>query len=297
MTIMTSTEIESYIDGVRAALAELPTEVRDDLLEDLPSHLNEVAAEHGASLVEHLGQPDRYAAELLTAAGLAEITVAGQGTTQLARAAGQALRALAGRVDLAAGRMLAYPRLRDFVVSLQPAWWVARAWVVAQLLAWRVGGQIDVVPDVHNLVLGLLLLVAVVIASVWFGQRSRHFPIGARVPVATGSALLAVIGLFFLADVNSGYNDQPSYATAVPSAVATTAITDVYVYDKSGKLVPGARLFDQSGNPINIGDSTCNGTVQPYPDPNSYPLCPQAKGPFSGGPGALPNSSPTATNP
>ncbi|MEE3919703.1 hypothetical protein V2I01_19575 [Micromonospora sp. BRA006-A] len=44
MTV-TGQEITDYVDRVRAALADLPPAVRDELTEDLPEHLAEVAAE------------------------------------------------------------------------------------------------------------------------------------------------------------------------------------------------------------------------------------------------------------
>ena len=66
----TSTEeITAYVAAVRAALAGLPEATRDELLEDLPEHLAEVAADDVGSLVDRLGPPSVYAAELLAGAG------------------------------------------------------------------------------------------------------------------------------------------------------------------------------------------------------------------------------------
>ena len=45
MTVMDGPEISGYVERVRAALADLPPEVRDELTEDLPEHLAEVQAE------------------------------------------------------------------------------------------------------------------------------------------------------------------------------------------------------------------------------------------------------------
>ncbi|WP_425487277.1 HAAS signaling domain-containing protein, partial [Micromonospora maritima] len=68
MTV-TGQEITDYVDRVRAALADLPPSVRDELTEDLPEHLAEVAAEGDGALVDRLGPPEAYAAELRTVAG------------------------------------------------------------------------------------------------------------------------------------------------------------------------------------------------------------------------------------
>ncbi|MGV9767766.1 HAAS signaling domain-containing protein, partial [Micromonospora tulbaghiae] len=68
MTV-TGQEITDYVDRVRAALADLPPGVRDELTEELPEHLAEVAAEGEGTLVDRLGTPEAYAAELRAAAG------------------------------------------------------------------------------------------------------------------------------------------------------------------------------------------------------------------------------------
>ena len=52
-----SLEIDYYLERVRVALQDLPEDVRDDLLEDLPAHFAEVLAEQGGSLVDRLGPP------------------------------------------------------------------------------------------------------------------------------------------------------------------------------------------------------------------------------------------------
>ncbi|MFD0594526.1 hypothetical protein ACFQZ4_20580 [Catellatospora coxensis] len=67
-------EIAQYAAQVGAALADLPEQARNDLLEDLPAHLAEVAAEieaegGGATLTERLGPPSAYAAELRATLG------------------------------------------------------------------------------------------------------------------------------------------------------------------------------------------------------------------------------------
>jgi hypothetical protein len=75
-------------------------------------------------------------------------------------------------------------------------------------------------------------------------------------------------------------------------------VNDVFVYDQQGRLVPDARLFDQEGNPIQLGEAWCN-------DPNTgevnhtrsmgYPYCPDAA-PFTSpnlSPDLSPSESPT----
>ncbi len=59
-----SIEVRDYLAAVSRELADLPADERDDLLEDLDSHLHEVIAEGEGSLEQRLGPPAQYAAEL-----------------------------------------------------------------------------------------------------------------------------------------------------------------------------------------------------------------------------------------
>ncbi|MHA6621260.1 HAAS signaling domain-containing protein [Pseudonocardia sp. DLS-67] len=65
---------EEYLDGVRAALADLPAPEVAEILDDVRAHLADLTAELGgeadvAALTERLGPPSAYAAELRAAAG------------------------------------------------------------------------------------------------------------------------------------------------------------------------------------------------------------------------------------
>jgi hypothetical protein len=65
---------EVYLDGVRAALADLPAPELAEILDDVRAHLADLTAELGgdadvATLTERLGSPSTYAAELRAAAG------------------------------------------------------------------------------------------------------------------------------------------------------------------------------------------------------------------------------------
>jgi uncharacterized membrane protein len=62
-------DVALYGTAVRAALADLSPDEREELLEDLEDHLAEVAAEPGASLTDRLGDPQQYASELRAAYG------------------------------------------------------------------------------------------------------------------------------------------------------------------------------------------------------------------------------------
>jgi uncharacterized membrane protein len=66
--------VERFLAGVRAALADLPGSEVEEILEDVRSHLGDLAAELGdglddRALADRLGTPAGYAAELRAAAG------------------------------------------------------------------------------------------------------------------------------------------------------------------------------------------------------------------------------------
>src|SRR5882672_7179543 len=66
-------DVARYAAAVRAALTPLPEAERESLLEDLESHLEEVASESGPALRERLGEPEDYAEELKSAYGAASV--------------------------------------------------------------------------------------------------------------------------------------------------------------------------------------------------------------------------------
>ena len=312
MTGMTTdVEIEEYLDAVRAALADLPAGMRDDLLEDLPDHLREVLAE-GGSLRDRLGDPVEYAAELRAAAGLQpdEDPRRAVSFADLTRRVAANLR----RADLGTGRVFGYRRLSDLVRALQPGWWVLRGWLLAQLACY--------VRDHHqwpgfvprfgvSRIVGAVLLVGAVVASVALGRRSLRAGAWPRSLLIVVNVALAAWAIAALPAAISSDSNSAGGASLEPNPA--DGVSDVYVYDSNGKRVDNARLYDQQGNPIQIGNPYCqDGSLSSgIPDAGAYangfsasggpawtyPLCPNDVGPFSSGPGSLPKASSTPTAP
>jgi hypothetical protein len=102
-----STGVADYLARVRAALADLPPRTRDELLEDLPDHLAEIAAEGDEPLESRLGPPQAYAAELRAAANL---DTAGRPATAQLAAALSAARGRLRLIDAKLGPLLGYGR-------------------------------------------------------------------------------------------------------------------------------------------------------------------------------------------
>jgi hypothetical protein len=251
-----SDEAARYVDGVAEQLADLPDEDRADLLDELAAHVDELVAEGDTPLTDRLGSPVEYAAELRASAGLPPARARG-------RAGAQAVVRLR--------RAIGHPRVRaigDFVGVLRPSWWVLRAWVVVGLLAMWPGqttptwaDYMPLVPRVGTPLVGLLVLLAAVVASVQLGRRTRFLGTRRRwalVALNVGTALLLVPVL-----VSVGEATHPNYVyldsgtTEVPPHDGVFAaghqVWNIYAYDSGGRMLHDVRLFDQSGRPLSLG--------------------------------------------
>jgi hypothetical protein len=274
-------EITAYVEGVRRELAGLSETTRDELLEDLPEHLAEVRAEGSGTLVERLGTPVAYAAELRASAGV----VGGfpepppNRLVALIEARDSGLRAL-HRADLRVGPVIGYEKASDFLILLRPAWWVLRGYLVAMALAYLIEGNrntIGLLPRIGgNDLVALVLLGGCVIVSILLGKQTlSRWP---KYALWSGTAVLVLfaMGGFLAADDdtrNPGYADAGSY-----DGNPYSNVNDVYVYDGQGRLITGARLYDQDGSPILLGNNMCTDpTTYQWVRSRSlgYPYCPQ----------------------
>jgi hypothetical protein len=301
MTGADDQEIARYVEQVRQSLADLPPAVRDELVEDLPEHLTEVAAEGTGSLVDRIGPPEAYAAELRAAAGLGAASSApNHGRIG---AAGAKVRGRLRALDTKAGSVIGYAKASDFLRLLRPAWWVLRGYLAAMLIAVAATGQpFGLLPRLGGSTLAaVLLLAATVVGSIWLGRRSGAFNRWPKFAVNVATAILIVFGLAGFVDADqrglfsSRYDYEPAYGNVQDVIDPYGNVQDVYVYDREGRLVEGARLFDQKGQPIRLGYPWCSdaqGAVGKPPVWQGYPYCPQYA-PF---PYRLPGSlTPTAT--
>jgi hypothetical protein len=287
-------EITEYYEAVRDALAGLPSSTRDELLEDLPEHLAEVAAEGIGSLADRLGPPSVYAAELLASAGyVGGFPDPPPDGHRFSDVRDTALRRLRD-VDTRIGPVVGYERASDFLVLLRPAWWVLRGYLVAMVLAWMLDGgsqSIGLLPRIGGSdVVALALLGACVVGSIWLGRRVLRLNRGPRFALRAGTAVLVLIALggFLNADSASrrAYYEEMNYNDPYGH------VQDVFIYDRQGRLIEGARMFDQNGQPIQLGQPYCYGTgeysdVQPVEDDRAYPYC-AGNAPFPVAPGAVP---------
>ena len=113
-------EVAHYLDRVRAALADVPADERDEMLSDLEVSRLEGGEDSVDPPEARLGPPERFAQELRAAAGItATAPPAAPGLRDR-------LRAFASTPRAAAALRTAH--------ELAPAWWFARGAVAAGLV-------------------------------------------------------------------------------------------------------------------------------------------------------------------
>ncbi|MEV4533748.1 hypothetical protein AB0J82_07945 [Asanoa sp. NPDC049518] len=276
-----TTEQEAYLEAVRRALADLDPAVRDELLEDLPEHFAEVAAEGDATLVERLGPPEAYAAELRTAAGLGVVTTpTARGFDDRIAAVVRRARGVVGAADRKTGPLLGYGRASEFLRMLTPAWWVLRGYLAAMAITWMTsnGNEAGLLPRLGGSTLAATLLLAVcLVGSIWLGRREPTLSSTPRTGLAIGGVALVLFGLvvFDKADTYGGGWDQPQSVSGNPYEY----IQDVYVYDSNGNPLTDVSLYDQGGNPIQLGDPyRCQEAFyQAQAGAPMYPYCPNQR--------------------
>ena len=270
-------DVETYAAAVRGALADLPSAEQTLMLEDLDEHLAEVASEGDGWLIEKLGPPEAYAAEL-RAAYRASI---GLPSSRI----GAFLRPVEG----AAAKVRAnswYRAVRAFLPDLRPAWWVLRAYLLVLGLAEiEAGGQsVGAFPDLatrHGLVQALLTAFAIVV-SVRIGRRSFRVGSGWRALAIAANAALGVFGLVALGSLSTGSPLEASGPYSPPYPVQVFAqgdVTNIYPFAADGTLLHGVLLYDQNGQPVILPGSKGNGVLtqlpqdaQGQPITNEYPL-------------------------
>ena len=271
-------EINLYVFAVRAALGDLPESLRDELLEDLPEHLAEVMADGDGSLTERLGSPEAYAADLRAIAGF----VGGfpdppSRTRRLFEVRDQGL-VLLRAADVRLGPLVGYARASEFLVLLRPAWWVLRGYLVAMVLAFLLDSSsepIGLLPRIGGSeVVALLLLGGAILASIWLGRRSAGLTKWPRVSLYAGSVVLVLVALGGFLDADS--DSRSTYYSDVNYDNPYSHIEDLFVYDEQGRLITNARIFDQNGEPVRIGNAYCYDELGNYSDVETltYPYCP-----------------------
>lgn len=248
-----STDVTTYAAQVRAALADLSTEQRDDLLEDLEGHLLEVSED--GDLLERLGQPAAYASELRSSAGLPPAAAAPSRLAGAVRSRIERLRTWAEEVP--GGR-----EAMAFAPELRPGWWVVRGYAAVVLLGSVTSGDgqyglstFPVPTAWGSSVLGALLTVAAVVVSVRLGRGTDRLPTVRRRAVIATNVALVLAGAAFAGQVRDLVGtDAYYYQAGNPYAEVLHGpdgpVKNIYPFDALGRPLRDVQLFDQDGRPL-----------------------------------------------
>lgn len=239
-------DVQAYLAAVRAALADLRPNERDELLADVEASLLDAAKETDAPIAARLGPPADFAAELRAAAGLARDD-----------------EALLRRLRLrAAWRSPQLTTIKQGLVDLAPIWWLARAYVVVAVLAWLVDdGRSVTPPEVFRLGspnLGFVLLTLAAGFSValgfWQRRRGRLATLGLALNVVLVVAAVPVYGNL----LEWVSNRQPAGSAVVETFLTPglsrdgVAVENIYPYSRGGRLLLDVLLYDQNGVPLDV---------------------------------------------
>ena len=258
-------DIVEYVAAVRALLTDLDPDEIDDLTDDLHSHLAEIRAESEEPFADLIGTPEQFAAELRQSAGLAQATPAGLRLGSVTRSFERIARTAERRFAPIVAHRWTRATL-DFLPELRPAWWVARGYLLAGLLALMTGGRLATflaVPSIAgSSVVGFGVMVAFIVASVRFGRRHHPAPWARWVTVIT-AVLAAWVAVILFDQVSSSY--VPYGYDAEPVAVDGPFVVDpfvdellpanIYAVLPDGTPLDQVLLYDETGGPVNLPES------------------------------------------
>jgi hypothetical protein len=253
-TIALTPEGEAFLARVRDELADLPPDERDELLEDIESHLAEVSGEGEVALAARLGSAEEFAQELRNSAGLPPRAVASSPS----------------RLDIArASFRHALRRGQSLRSHLNAAllWWLARGWllgVAAALTAGRLGhtsawGHTHIwLPHPGVRGSGALVVLAVILAfSLWLGRRAAA---GRGIRLDRAASALAVVAiapaLWHLdSPPRDHYYSYTTIAQAPPAGLFENGreVMNIFPYTRAGKPLNDVLLYLPDGQPLSIG--------------------------------------------
>jgi uncharacterized membrane protein len=222
-----------YLAAVRAALADLPEEERDDLLADVRPSLVETAAESAGNIAARLGPPEEFAAELRAAAGLQATPARRPGYRELVR------------------RVVGDPRVAQ-LRRLAPIWWVARAYVTVAVIALVAGASwsltYPILPRIGSGAWTLLVVAVAAVASIWLGLTRRSFWPAELVLLVAAIPVLVHLSHKPVPPTTVVYIETAAYQQGL--SYDGVPLNNVYPYSRDGHLLHDVLLYTGSGTPI-----------------------------------------------
>ena len=252
-TITLTPEGEAFLARVRDELADLPPDERDELLEDIESHLAEVAGEGGVPLAVRLGSAEDFAHELRHSAGLPP------------RAQPESV----SRVRLTRAWLADLGRRAEALrahVNARLAWQLARGWLLAVFAAVALGLFADRSEWSHSHPwlphpglsgYGAVLALAVIAAlSIWLGRRATG---GRGVGLNRAASALALVALVpAVAHLDDPPRDHHYSYTTIQQApqglwLNGSEVMNIFPYTRDGQQLNDVLLYLPDGRPLTIG--------------------------------------------
>lgn len=261
-TIGLSPDVEIFVAAVRARFGDLDPDEREDLLEGLEADMADLVAERGPGA---LGDPDAYAEELRSAAGLAPRTRRGFGRKVPTMSPDMVIVDARARFDAEIARRPWAGSVMEFLTAVRPAWWVLRAWLLVQALDALLGPweELTLLPTLMIPGAGPVLFLLVLVASVQVGRdqwpTERLVPaVRRRTLVFVGNVALLAIALPLTvsqAENELWWNDD-GYAMASARTTGVTndgqQVCNLQAYDVAGQPLVGVQLFDNRGRSFDV---------------------------------------------
>jgi hypothetical protein len=257
-TIALTPEGEAFLARMREELDDLPPDERDELLEDIESHLAEVSGEGEVALAARLGSAEEFAQELRHSAGL---------PPRAESARPSRLDAVRARLDEVAGRA---GRFRAHLHA-RLVWWLVRGWLLAVVLAIVIGGLGHTSawgyahawlphPGMRGYGAGVVLA-AFVAGSLLLGRRSEMGRSSARLDrVLSAIALVAIVPAAVHMDspartplASGPFTTSVEYRMLPGLAFNGVQLSNVYPFDREGKPLNDVMLYLADGRPLTVG--------------------------------------------
>lgn len=236
-------DVRAYIAAVRAWLADLPADDVEELTFGMEADLAERAAEGEVPLGDLLGEPEEYAAELRSAAGLPPRSA----TVEEPSSPGWATEVTAAVRVAAADALARWPWLRD----LRPVWWVTRGVVAGWAVAMVLGTGHSVLLPAVGAVLSFLL------GQNMAGGRAARVLVVAVTAGNVLAVLLLVPAVSWYLDGRVGDGGSVSESYTPPGlSLDGSGLTNLYVYDGQGNRVEGARVLTPDGRGVYVDPRT-----------------------------------------
>jgi hypothetical protein len=253
-TIALTPEGEAFLARVRDELADLPPDERDELLEDIESHLAEVAGEGDVALAARLGSAEEFAQELRHSAGLPPRTPP---------ASSSRLQSVRTEVGAVARRATSVCTRLDAAF----VWRLARGWLLAVAFAVVIGRLGDTrvwsikhawLPHAGLRGYGSLVAVAgFVVLSFWLGRRAAA---GHGVRLDRSASALALVAIVpALVHLDSPPRERfVAYRTFYQSqsepglAFNGVPVANIFPFDRSGKPLNDVLLFMPDGRALDV---------------------------------------------